>query len=118
MSVNSGVPVPLGLLYSLNVTVPVGLKPPDTVALSAIELPTVAVAGCWLVLIDGRGRGDRHRLSGGAAAHRAVVAVAVVGGDPVVGAGRRGRVAARWPCRRSSVSVSVNSGVPVPLELL
>ena len=26
---------------------------PRTVALSAIELPTVAVAGCWLVVIDG-----------------------------------------------------------------
>ena len=34
-------------------TVPVGLYPPLTVALSAIELPTVAVAGCWLVLIVG-----------------------------------------------------------------
>ena len=34
-------------------TVPVGLFPPLTVALSAIEVPTVAVAGCWLVLIVG-----------------------------------------------------------------
>ncbi len=34
-------------------TVPVGLSPAATVALSAIELPTIAVAGCWLVLIDG-----------------------------------------------------------------
>ena len=53
MSVNNGVPVPFGLLYSLNVTVPVGLSPPVTVAWSAIEEPTVAVAGCWLVVIDG-----------------------------------------------------------------
>ena len=43
-------------------TVPVGLYPPLTVALSAIEVPTVAVAGCWVVLIVGRGRGDGHRL--------------------------------------------------------
>ena len=34
-------------------TVPVGLNPPLTVAWSAIELPTVALAGCWLVLIAG-----------------------------------------------------------------
>ena len=34
-------------------TVPVGLNPPLTVAWSAIEVPTVAVAGCWLVVIDG-----------------------------------------------------------------
>ena len=34
-------------------TVPVGLNPPLTVALSAIELPTVALAGIWVVLIDG-----------------------------------------------------------------
>ena len=34
-------------------TVPVGLYPPLTVALSAIEVPTVALAGCWLVLIVG-----------------------------------------------------------------
>ena len=34
-------------------TVPVGLYPPLTVALSAIEVPTVAVAGCWVVLIAG-----------------------------------------------------------------
>ena len=53
MSVNSGVPVPFGLLYRLNVTVPVGLSPPVTVALSAIEEPTVAVAGCWAVAIAG-----------------------------------------------------------------
>src|SRR6516165_10370925 len=52
-SEKSGVPVPLGLLYRLNVTVPVGLKPPLTVALSAMDVPTVAVDGCWVVLIDG-----------------------------------------------------------------
>ena len=46
VSVNSGVPVPVGLLYRLKVTVPVGLYPPLTVALSAIELPTMALAGC------------------------------------------------------------------------
>ena len=34
-------------------TVPVGLYPPLTVALSAIEVPTMAMAGCWLVLIVG-----------------------------------------------------------------
>ena len=34
-------------------TVPVGLFPPLTIALSAIEVPTVAVGGCWLVLIVG-----------------------------------------------------------------
>ena len=36
-------------------TVPVGLSPPLTVAWSAMEVPTVALAGCWLVLIDGAG---------------------------------------------------------------
>ena len=34
-------------------TVPVGLYPRLTVAVSAIEVPTVALAGCWLVLIAG-----------------------------------------------------------------
>ena len=34
-------------------TVPLGLKPPLTVAWSAMELPTVAEAGCGLVLIIG-----------------------------------------------------------------
>ena len=53
LSVNSGVPVPFGLLYSLNITVPVGFSPPLTVALSATELPAVAVAGCWAVAIAG-----------------------------------------------------------------
>ena len=53
MSVNRGVPVPFELLYRLKVTVPVGLSPPLTVALSAIDVPTVALAGCWLVLIVG-----------------------------------------------------------------
>ena len=53
MSVKRGVPVQLGLVYRSNVTVPVGLFPPETVALSAIEVPTVADAGCWLVVIDG-----------------------------------------------------------------
>jgi hypothetical protein len=53
VSVNNAGPVAVELLYRLNVTVPVGLSPPDTVALSAIEDPTVADAGCWLVLIDG-----------------------------------------------------------------
>ena len=42
-------------LYRLNVTVSVllALTRPVTVALSAIELPTTAVVGVWLVLIDG-----------------------------------------------------------------
>ncbi len=53
MSVNNGDPVAVELLYRLKVTVPVGLSPPDTVALSAIELPTGADAGCWVVLIEG-----------------------------------------------------------------
>ncbi len=34
-------------------TVPVGLYPPLTVTLSAMELPTVVLAGCCVVLIDG-----------------------------------------------------------------
>ena len=40
-------------LYSLNVTVSLllGLTRPVTVAWSAIELPTEAWDGCWLVLI-------------------------------------------------------------------
>src|SRR5207302_999242 len=37
--------------------------------------------------------GDGHRLVGGPARHRDVVGVAVVGGDPVVGAGGGGGVA-------------------------
>jgi hypothetical protein len=37
----------------VNVTVPLGLYPPLTVALSAIDVPTAALAGCWLVLIVG-----------------------------------------------------------------
>ena len=53
MSVNSAVPVPFGLSYSLKVTVPVGLSPPKTVAWSAIVDPTVADAGCWTVVIVG-----------------------------------------------------------------
>src|SRR5271165_3207817 len=53
VSVNNGVPVPVELPKRLNVTVPVGLKPPLTVALSAIELPTMADAGCWLVFMLG-----------------------------------------------------------------
>ena len=51
--VNNAGPVPVELLYRLNVTVPVGLSPPDTAALSAIEPPTVADPGSWIVLIDG-----------------------------------------------------------------
>src|SRR5271166_2968160 len=48
-------------------------------------------AGRLLAGVDRRGgRGDRHRLGGGGAADRVVVAIAVVGGDPVVGP-RRGR---------------------------
>ena len=42
---------------------------------------------------DLRWRGDRHRLGGGAAGDRVVVGVTVEGGDPVVGAHPRGRVA-------------------------
>ena len=58
VSVNSGVPVPVELLYRLKVTVPVGLYPPVTVALSAIELPTMA-RGRLLAGVDRRGgRGD------------------------------------------------------------
>ncbi len=51
--VNSGVPVPPELLYRLKVTVPVGLLPPVRVAESEMEAPTVALAGCWLVLMLG-----------------------------------------------------------------
>ena len=53
------------------------------------------MAGCWLVLIAGVAGVIAHRLGGGAAGDRAVVAVAVVGGDPVVGARGRGGVARR-----------------------
>jgi hypothetical protein len=42
VSMNSGVPVPFGLLYRLKVTVPVGLNPPETLAWSATVEPTVA----------------------------------------------------------------------------
>jgi hypothetical protein len=45
----------VALLYRSKVTVSVedGCWRPVTVALSAIDEPTVADAGCWLVLIDG-----------------------------------------------------------------
>jgi hypothetical protein len=48
--VKSGVPDPVGLLNSSKVTAPVGLFP-VTVALSAIEEPTKADPGCWVVLM-------------------------------------------------------------------
>ena len=83
MSVKSGVPVPFGLLYRSNVTVPVGLLPPETVALSAIEVPTVADAGCWLVVIDGAAAVIVTGSAVAVAADRAVDAVSVVGRDPV-----------------------------------
>jgi hypothetical protein len=53
VSANSGVPVAFGFSYRSNVTVPPELAPPDTVALSAIEPPTVADAGCCSVAIVG-----------------------------------------------------------------
>src|SRR5215472_9669705 len=56
VSVNSAGPVPFGLLNRLKVTVPVGLEPPETVALSATELPTVAPAGCCEVVRVGAAR--------------------------------------------------------------
>ena len=74
-------------------TVPVGLNPPLTVALSAIEVPTVAMAGCWLVLIVGVASLMITGSAGGAAGDRIVVAVAVVGGDPEVDPRRCRRVA-------------------------
>ena len=93
MSVNSGVPVPFGLLYRLKVTVPVGLYPPLTVAWSAIEVPTVA-RGRLLAGVDRRGRrrvgqaeAGRGRDAGGRG-HHGVAA----GGR--VGRGRDGGLAA------------------------
>src|SRR5437868_1398497 len=53
VSMHSGVPAPLYPYSTLFRSVPVGLKPPVTVALSAMLLPTTAVGGCWLVLIAG-----------------------------------------------------------------
>ena len=41
VSVNRAVPVPVELLKRLKVTVPLGLSPPLTVAVSAIAVPTV-----------------------------------------------------------------------------
>src|SRR5208283_4756414 len=53
-------------------------------------------AGRLLAGVDGRGGlADDHRLEGGAAGDRGVVAVAVVGRHPVVGARGRRRVARR-----------------------
>ena len=80
----------------------------------------MALAGCWLVLIAGVAG---VMVTGSAAVPLVTVlllVVAVVGGDPVVGA-RRGRGVARrggHAAGSGSVSVSVNSGVPVPFELL
>jgi hypothetical protein len=56
VSVNSGVPLALGLSKSVKVTVPVGLLPPLTVAWSAMDVPTVALGGSCCVLIDGVAR--------------------------------------------------------------
>src|SRR6516165_2867819 len=41
------------LLSRLKVTVPVGLYPPVTVAVSAMAVPTTAVVCTWVVVIDG-----------------------------------------------------------------
>ena len=53
VSVNSPVPVALGLSYRLNVTVPVGLSPPLTVAWSPITYPINVHAGCGVVVMVG-----------------------------------------------------------------
>ena len=47
------VPVQLVPEYTLNVTVPVGLKPEETVAVSLAELPTIMVVAERDVLNDG-----------------------------------------------------------------
>jgi len=52
-SVNSGVPVQALFEYRLNVTVPVGLYPPDTVAWSEIDWPTVVELGAAVLDTDG-----------------------------------------------------------------
>ena len=85
-SVNTGVPVPFGLLYRSKVTVPVGLNPPETVAWSAISAPTDGSRLLRSRNIWG-GRHDRDRLNVGCGADGVVVGVAVVGCNPVVGAG-------------------------------
>ena len=79
---------------SWKVTVPVGLKPPLTDAVSLTDVPigppadaVVAMAGVAWVMVDRLGRGAR--------ADRGVVGVAVVGGHPTVGAHRGGREVAR-----------------------
>ena len=100
-------------------TVPVGLYPPLTVALSAIELPTVALAGCWLVLIVGLAV---VMVTGSAAVP--LVTDVVVGSRrcrwrPSSRSPSRSRCSRpRWPCRRTSVSVSVNSGVPLAVRVV
>ena len=56
ISVKSGVPLPVGLLYRLNVTVPVGAMLHDcvqTVAVSWISPPTSSTVWTWLVKIGG-----------------------------------------------------------------
>src|SRR5437762_387806 len=53
VSVTDGTPVQLEVLYSLTVPAPLGFYPPVTVASSAMVPPTVAVAGCWVVLMTG-----------------------------------------------------------------
>ena len=55
VSVNSGEPVAAALSYNRKLTVPVGWAPPETVAWSAIEEPTVADEGCCVVEIEGVG---------------------------------------------------------------
>ena len=113
--VESGAPLQVGSPgpNRLKVTVPVGLKPPVTVAVSEMEVPTdTARRGRGG---DGRGGlGDGHRLGRAGGADRGVVGVTVVGGDPVVGAhggGREGGARWRWAGRCSAL-VEVKTGVP------
>jgi hypothetical protein len=53
VSVNSGVPEQPGPPYRVKVTVPPGLDPPVTAAVSATLVPVTAVAGCWVVVMAG-----------------------------------------------------------------
>ena len=117
MEVKTGVPVQVVSpgANSSKVTVPVGLKPPLTVAVSQMEVPTgppaegvVAMVGVAWVMVTGS--------AAQAGADRGVVGVTVVGGDPVVGA-HRASVVKEPEVALSGLPLSglveVNTGVPV-----
>ena len=101
VAVNTGVPVHVVSVGAnrWKVTVPVGVNPPLTVAVSEMEVPTAPPAEGGGR--DGRGGlGDDNGLGRAARGDRRVVGVTVVGGRPVEGAHGGGRERARGGAAR------------------